>query len=485
MNPPLSVLICSFGGNLNFLCGKNSPARHLSFRRSAAGGRIARLACAVAFFVLPAAVNAAGEGGAPVSVWDDIAAQAEKDPPDKFSHARAALESRERMKGYYATFAEWKAPESPPVAEGKRLALTEKPVQPRFELTDKVWPEKPGEASVCLWEDDKVAAASFGIDDNNAMDVPAWEEISQKYGGLPLTWFLITNNIGGGVDAGRISSAGTWDTWQRMRAAGHELGSHSVTHAANPVYEDGWPGPDWEAAESKRTIDTNLEGQFTRVYAGPGAPIKGFAVAGQWRPSVEKYYQAARGWSGVPISRANQIDYFDIRSTAALESLVDGEAGKDGYYVGNVLDPQSQYYRGWVTGFIHFIGGVSDLAGSGKPGLVACGKLFDFFNTHRDDLWLATFGDVARYGQERDTATLTTTRANDREIVLALTSEMDPALFDYPLTLKVRLPDSWKAAQATQGGKEAPVTVVQHDNAPYALVKAVPGKGEILLTPAS
>lgn len=454
-------------------------------RATGGGGRLARLACVTAFLALSAtALSAAGGGGgAPASVWDELAAQAEKEPPGGYSHLRIALATREKWKGYYAGFAGWKAPEPGVPAAGKLRALTEKPREPRFQLTDKVWPGKPGEASVCLWADDKVAAASFGVDDNNAADVPAWEEISKKYGGIPITWFLITNNIGGGMDPGRVASAGKWETWQRLHDAGYELGSHSVTHIADPVYEDGWPGPDWETAESRHAIDTNVKGQSTRVYTGPGSPIKAFNIAGQWRSSAEKYYLAARGGSNIPISRADRIDYFDIRTTAALQSLAGDEPQKDGYHVSHVLDPQSQYYRGWVTGFIHFIGGVTDLAGSEKPGLAACGKLLEFYNAHRGDLWIAPFGDVARYGQERDTATLSTVRVNDGEIVLALTSRMDPALFEYPLTLKVRLPDAWKGAKSEQGGHDVPVSVIRHENASYALVKAVPDHGEIRLTP--
>lgn len=56
---------------------------------------------------------------------------------------------------------------------------------------------------------------------------------------------------------------------------------------------------------------------------------------------------------------------------------------------------------------------------------------------------------------------------------------MKDDIFDYPLTVKVRLPDGWKSAKATQGGKSVPVRFVSHDGAPYALVEAVPDKGMV------
>ena len=59
---------------------------------------------------------------------------------------------------------------------------------------------------------------------------------------------------------------------------------------------------------------------------------------------------------------------------------------------------------------------------------------------------------------------------------------MKDDLFDFPLTVKVRLPDGWKSAKATQGGKKAAVRFVSHDGAPYALVEAVPDRGTVRIT---
>ena len=68
-------------------------------------------------------------------------------------------------------------------------------------------------------------------------------------------------------------------------------------------------------------------------------------------------------------------------------------------------------------------------------------------------------------------------------IALSLADRMDDALFDEPLTLKVRLPDAWRGVRATQGGKVIAAAFVEHDGAPYALVDAVPDRGEIVLVP--
>jgi hypothetical protein len=435
------------------------------------------------------AISAAAQDkpmAAPVSAWERLEAEAAAAPAEGFNHARSAVQGREKMKAFYATYADWKAPEPLAAAPGKLPNLPDKPAKPRFELTGKTWPARPGEASVCLWEDDKTAAGSMSIDDNCAMDVPAWAEISQRYGDLKITWYLISGNLEGTLDPGRRPMAGTPELWREQLAKGLQIQSHSVTHVANPVLEDGWPGPDWEAAESRRQLETLL-GTRVRMWAGPGSAIKEFNMSSNWRPSVVKYYAAARGFSGIPISPVNQIDYFDIRTTANPANLFSDDPKHAASQLRNILDadpasPQHKYYRGWATVFIHGLNiQGSDIAN--HPRTAAFAKVLEFFHQNREEIWVGYMMDVAMYGQERDTAQLTTVSATEDRIHLTLTSQMDPGIFDYPLTIKVRLPGTWKTAQATQGSSPAPCTVKLHEGTPYALVKARPDRGEITITP--
>ncbi len=62
---------------------------------------------------------------------------------------------------------------------------------------------------------------------------------------------------------------------------------------------------------------------------------------------------------------------------------------------------------------------------------------------------------------------------------------MKDDIFDYPLTVKVRLPNGWKSAKATQGGKPVPVRFVTHEGAPYVLVDAVPDRGAVRVVSGS
>ena len=106
--------------------------------------------------------NAREDTALNAAVWKDVENRAAKAPDSGYNHFKAALAGRPKAIAYYAKFANWTPPEPLPVSEGKLRNLAETPVTPRFPITDKVWPAKAGEASICLWEDDKVAAFSVG-----------------------------------------------------------------------------------------------------------------------------------------------------------------------------------------------------------------------------------------------------------------------------------------------------------------------------------
>ena len=67
---------------------------------------------------------------------------------------------------------------------------------------------------------------------------------------------------------------------------------------------------------------------------------------------------------------------------------------------------------------------------------------------------------------------------------MTLTDRMWDGVFDYPLTVKVRVWNTWTTCTATQGGQPVEAALITHEGNTYALVKAVPDRGEILLTPA-
>ncbi len=419
-------------------------------------------------------------------VWKVLEEKARSKPN---SNEANAIAERPRFQAYYAKYySNWTAPEPRTPPPGKLRNLSEAPAKPRFPLTGKVWPAKDGEASICLWEDDKLAAVSIGVDDNEMQDIPFWGELSKRYGGLKVTFNLIVSPIGGEL-RGRVHLYGTWDQWRQALQLEHpriRVASHSMTHLNCPVRADGWPGLDWETSESKRLLEEQLG---VRVYSFviPGPGVSDFNIpASLWRESAPKYYAAMRSSSGRWINPANQIDYFGIWTTSGIGPIMEEAWEKEPRYAWLAdqhprklfdPDPANRSYRGWLNIYTHWVAMGKDF----DVKFSAMAKVLDFINQHRADLWHAFFDEVILYGQERDTGSVTTDEVTDSRIVLTLTSQMDPAVFDYPLTIKVRLPASWTSCTAMQDQKDIPCELVEHEGARFALVKAVPDRGRIVL----
>lgn len=342
-------------------------------------------------------------------------------------------------------------------AEAPLRCLADAPEKPRFELTDRTWPAQPGEAAICLWAGDKLAALSITIDDNIAPDHDWWSEQGQKYG-WHFTWFVITERVGAGN-----AFFGTWDGFARLRALGHDVQSHTRTH----LHDDAMSIAD-EYRLPVADIENNLKDTKVLTLAYPG----GAKSARNDRKVAAQYYIAARGGRGFP-NAANQIDYLQTSSVSGMCVDTPKTPWAD---LKNVLDPKSRSYRGWYCTHYH---GVKPET---REGVL---KNFDFVKAHENDIWVGLFREVVLYGQERDTATLRSLGSGDDGIRLNLEDRMDDSLFAYPLTLKVRLPDAWTGVGATQNGRAVPAVRIVHEGAPFALVQAVPDRGEIVLRAAA
>ncbi len=77
----------------------------------------------------------------------------------------------------------------------------------------------------------------------------------------------------------------------------------------------------------------------------------------------------------------------------------------------------------------------------------------------RDKLFVGCYGDVGRYVRERNAARITIVEQSADEIVLEVTHELDPDVFDLPLTLKLTLTDTEGVIVASQGKQILNVTM--------------------------
>jgi hypothetical protein len=348
------------------------------------------------------------------------------------------------------------------IAEGlKNLPPTEKP---RIAVTDITWPAEVGQAEVCLWRDDKLAAVTITIDDNIAPDHDWWLAAGKRYG-FPFTWFVIT----GRVDAGN-AFFGTWAGFQKLLDAGHDVQSHTYDHfgeikgAVLPTEEN--------YTRAIKDIEANLKDHRVTTLAYPGGQ------SAKNDPALAtKHYIAARGTTG-HLNDAAKVNYMGTNSISGTPRIEASHwAGMTNLIVQNPA--RKSVYRGWASVHYHGLTNAADPTKNQHDKVTA---FLDYLFENKDKFWVGTFADVAAYGQQRDTAKLTSKLSAPGTITLTLTDAMDDTLFSVPLTIKVRVDPKWTNITAKQADRDLKISRVEHDGGAFVLVAAVPDRGEISVT---
>ena len=325
----------------------------------------------------------------------------------------------------------------------------------RFDISDRVWPTKYGEADVCLWEDDKMIAVSHGIDDNVGPEHEWWIEMGDKYG-FSFTWFVIVYPYMydyDGSDGTNQSFFGNLEDFQILADAGHDIQVHGTCDI------NDLPDEDYEsdAVFAKETLE-KIENNRVLTYAYPCGD-----ASGNHKTIIAEHFNAARGVVG-GANKANNIDYLNTRKGVISAETIDAMIDRSDY----------KYYRGWLIALSHYMG-IEDKRAVVEEDLI-------YVHSRIDDIWMGKFKDISRYGQERDSHTLLVNSVVAGEIRLSLTDTMSDVYFDYPLTVKVRVGDDWKNLYATQGAETIAAKMIRHEGVNYALLKVVPDEGEVVLS---
>jgi len=106
----------------------------------------------------------------------------------------------------------------------------------------------------------------------------------------------------------------------------------------------------------------------------------------------------------------------------------------------------------------------------------------NYLHPNRHLIFAGTYTDVTCYAQQRDAATVTVTEKKPDRIAFEVTDYLDDHYFDYPLTIKIALDDTWDRIAATQAGKPTDAKLVRRSGKTYAMVKAVPDRGPVVVT---
>ncbi|MCK4375930.1 MAG: polysaccharide deacetylase family protein [Candidatus Brocadiae bacterium] len=313
-------------------------------------------------------------------------------------------------------------------------------------------PDLYGTPQVMVFKDGKVGAFSMQFDDSMETQAEfAIPHMNER--GLVGTFFV-------NPDKHRYRTH--TETWEVICPRfGHELGNHTMRHEGAKDYEEA----DHEIGESARHI--------WKLYPNR-SKLRPFMRGGgtTWNVSREQMQELMR-------------KYFLFRAPRRVGISDENDTGDPAAFAKEALEEGK-----WVLVGFHGVGG--QWISCSEEGFV---KLCDYLAANKDELWVGTTGDVYRYVQERDAVSkVALTDATDTGFKLAIECDEGKVntygvpfaeLYDQPLTVSVRVPESWRRFCVEQDGEVETYDTIEADGERCARFDVRPNVDAALVRPVA
>ena len=321
-----------------------------------------------------------------------------------------------------------------------------------------------GSAQIAMWKNDARGAFSITIDDSLEYDFGAWNYASQR-NNLPVT-FMVYSKI---ADTDSVY-------WKQQVDAGQDVQSHSFSHSSSDTMKT------WTTAQIWMDYYNSLE----PICAATGQPVEviGYSYGYGLPEYAAKIFISARGTVG-EANYGGKINYSKVNSCSMTFKTNITSMMARAY---KTFDPSSSYYGGWANYHFHGISTEPYTEVDGTQ-ITNDSQWLDFWFSYylqplRDNrsLWVDTYRNVAKYGQERDTATLKVESVSDTAIIVSIHDLMDDTVFTQALTVKIKVDSTWKGVSATQGGKACFAELIENEQGTFVFVDVVPDAGSVTVT---
>jgi peptidoglycan/xylan/chitin deacetylase (PgdA/CDA1 family) len=283
------------------------------------------------------------------------------------------------------------------------------------------------------------------------------------------TFFVVTEDSW-------INSHVGWATWRSVASLGHEIGSHTVTHADLTTLRGN--NPKSQLSESQATIDQNIPSQscisFAYPYGDTDQSVQAHAkkyyvaarVAGPGGGSVLNHYTAGSDMYG----SWQPIDFYNV-GAQGVDVSIPPTAPPDYVYLGTILDVAVSRHA-WAVFYFH------EVQDSG-----AFGNFLGLVYTR--NVWVDTFGNISRYMKERLSSGVQVLNDTSSSITLKISMEgsLKGGTYNVPLTLRSTVPVSWIKVKVQQGSSIQIFTPVLEGSDSVVYYDAVPNGSQITLTP--
>ncbi len=337
------------------------------------------------------------------------------------------------------------------------------------------------------WYGNARAACSITFDDGTLDQfLAAYPELDSR--GIPATFFVITDcmNQGYWMDGETRYRLFSWDDARVLSGSGHEIASHSAHHVDLAAH------PDQALAEMTQSAE-DLRREL------PGVPVFSFGWP-YWRTSPEALKAAASFFSA---ARSGGIS--DDPEHPRFGGVV-GDTPENIYAVGarGILQRDTEARltavmdtilgsRGWLVPNFHGIespGIEQEVLGWEALPLEIFRLILD--KLEAENFWFATFGDAARYIEQRNSLEIYLVDFNEEAGIYRYrySSQLDPEEYYMPVTLSLISPAECRLVDVLFSDSEDfqfTSILEKSTEKPETLFEIPPGNGylEVRLIPAA
>lgn len=259
----------------------------------------------------------------------------------------------------------------------------------------------------------------------------------------------------------------SWDSIKVYASKGYEFASHTVTHTHLAALDT--ININYELYKSKEDIRNHLGDEYTfdaEIPFGvehPRALKYGFPAYEALRNMMKDSFmlEINRGYKTQPGSSDKEYVQWQ-RGPLSKTTLTQMKS---------YIDTTLAHNNIWLVLVFH---GINGLGWEALPS-ETLENYFQYIKQNENNLWIATFKDVAKYMRERMHATVTENKT-DKNITVHLTQTLDGNIYNVPLTLKTYIPESWKNVKITSGNHQQKKQIQKDGNGNYILYDAMPQK---------
>ncbi|HEY9124044.1 MAG TPA: polysaccharide deacetylase family protein [Bacteroidales bacterium] len=313
----------------------------------------------------------------------------------------------------------------------------------------------PKPYEVATWAGFRQAAISYTFDDGCSNQFKVAIPLFDEYG-FNLTMFTVKD-----------WSGANWSALKTASDKGHEIASHTVTHAN--FSQVTITQQETELKDSKTAIEGQITNKKCLTMAYP------YCVAGV-DSICGKYYISARGCQGF-VEGKTPASYYNI------SSVICGDKGA----TQNLSQFKTNFSavaksNGWLVYLFH---GIDKDGGYSPITSIELRKSVAYLAARKPKFWVTTFLNATLYSKERNAVSVTETATTDSSMTLQVTDNLADSIYNYPLSIRRPLPEGWPSASVTQNNVAVPFRIVQVDAVVYLIFDVVPDAGEVKILKSS